>query len=64
MWWVPELLRLFGVAAFMDGKKHEPEAVKSIMTQALELSRKQKSLYLEQRVLRSLKEQSCPRGGD
>jgi class 3 adenylate cyclase/predicted ATPase len=64
MWWVPELLRLFGVATFMDGKKHEPPAVKSIMAQALELSRKQKSLYLERRILRSLKEQSCPRGGD
>jgi hypothetical protein len=64
MWWVPELLRLLGAATFMDDKKPEPQAVKSIMAQALEMSRKQKSFYVEQRVLRSLQEQSCLRGGD
>jgi len=62
MWWVPELLRLLGTATFMDDKKPEPQAVKSIMARALEMSRMQKSIFLEQRVLKSLEEQSCLRG--
>jgi predicted ATPase len=58
MWWVPELLRLLGVATFMADGKRDPQAAKAILMQALELSRGQQSVYVEQRVLRSLQEQS------
>jgi class 3 adenylate cyclase/tetratricopeptide (TPR) repeat protein len=50
MWWVPEILRLLGAAARLSGTERKPYADK-LIAQALELSRKQKSRYLEKRLL-------------
>jgi class 3 adenylate cyclase/tetratricopeptide (TPR) repeat protein len=59
MWWIPELLHFLCVAACMNDNKQESGAAKSMMAQALELSRRQKSRYLERRLLTSLERQDC-----
>jgi predicted ATPase len=50
MWWVPEILRLLGTAARLSGTERKPYA-DELIAQALDLSRKQKSRYLEKRIL-------------
>jgi hypothetical protein len=51
MWWVPEILRLLGTAARLSGTERKPYA-DELIAQALDLSRKQKSRYLEKRLLK------------